>query len=89
MLDDPHRHDVLDGRLPLDARQVARVVAGYEREAVASQPGLTMTAAVDGKGRTDAVVQARRTVRLPFLSWFGIRDVVVRATGKARSPVIT
>ena len=80
------RRDALNRRLPLDARAVVRVVADYQREEAARQPSLTMSASV--AGGTEAVVQARRTVRLPFVSWFGVRNVVVRATGRARSPVI-
>ena len=81
-----NRRDALNQRLPLDAREVARVVAVYQREEVARQPTLTMSATV--RGGTEAVVQARRTVRLPFASWFGMKSVVVRATGRARSPVV-
>lgn len=80
------RRDALNRRLPLDQSEVVRVVAAYQREEVRRQPRLSMTASVSGG--TEAVVQARRTVRLPFVSWFGVRDVVVRATGRARSPVI-
>jgi len=80
------RRDALDRRLPLDEREVARVVALYQREEAARQPTLTLSATVS-RG-TEAVVQARRVVRLPFASWFGVNSVVVRATGRARSPVI-
>lgn len=81
------RRDALNRRLPLDAAMVRRVVAGYQQEEVRRQPTLSLSATVSGG--TEAVVEARRTVRLPFVSWFGVRNVVVRATGRARSPVIT
>jgi uncharacterized membrane protein len=80
------RRDALDQRLPLDVGEVRRVVGIYQREEAVRQPRLTLSATVSGG--TEAVVQARRTVRLPFASWFGIQNVVVRATGRARSPVI-
>lgn len=84
-LNDPRQRDVLDAFLPLDRFAVIDVVARYQREAAASQPTLTMSAdVVDG---TEAVVFARRTVRLPFVSWFGVQQFVVESTGRARSPV--
>lgn len=79
------RNDSLSDGLPLDRTSVIRVVADYQVEAASTQPSLTLSASVvDG---TEAVVQARRTVVLPFVSWFDIRHVVVQATGRARSPV--
>jgi Flp pilus assembly protein TadG len=89
VLNDPSRGNALATRLPLDRLQVARVVARYQGEARGSQPTLTLTSSVAGPGNTEAVVQARRTVRLPFVSWFGVKSVVVQATGRARSPVAT
>lgn len=79
------RRDALDRRLPLDVREVRRVVGLYQREEAARQPTLTLSVTVTGG--TEAVVQARRTVRLPFASRFGVQNVVVRAIGRARSPV--
>lgn len=87
VLNDPDRRDALALRLPLDRAAVTRAVARYQAEAAATQPTLTLTASVTGAGSSEAVVQARRTVTLPFVSWFGIKRVVVRATGRARSPV--
>jgi Flp pilus assembly protein TadG len=84
-LNDPRRRDVLDDFLPLDRGAVIDAVARYEREAAVTQRTLTLRAdVVDG---TEAVVFARRTVRLPFVSWFGVEQVVVESTGRARSPV--
>lgn len=83
------RRDALLSRLPLDRAAVVRAVARYQADQVSSQPTLTMTATVTGRGNSIAVVQARRTVSLPFVSWFGIKSVVVRATGRASSPVTT
>lgn len=79
--------DALASRLPLDPMLVAQVVATYQLDAAQSQPTLTLTPSVEGPGSSEAVVQAQRTVRLPFVSWFGLGEVVVHATGRARSPV--
>jgi hypothetical protein len=87
VLDDPDRNDLLTSRLPLDPELVAQVVARYQDDAAASQRSLTLVPSVEGSASSEAVVQAERTVRLPFLSWFGITEVEVRATGRARSPV--
>ena len=87
VLNDPDRRDALASRLPLDRAEVARAVARYQALAAATQPNLRLTASVTGSGNSEAVVQARRTISLPFVSWFGIKRVVVRATGRARSPV--
>jgi Flp pilus assembly protein TadG len=85
VLNDPGRRDALAELLPLDRVQVAAVTARYQRDAAASQPGLLLSAdVVDG---TEAVVRARRVVTLPFVSWFGVKTVVVEATGRASSPV--
>lgn len=81
------RQDALASRLPLDPYLVAQVVATYQSDAAASQPTLTLTPSVDGVDGTEAVVAAQRLVRLPFVSWFGLHDVTVRAVGRARSPV--
>lgn len=81
------RDDALSLRLPLDRADVVRVVASYQAEAAVTQPTLTLHASVAGADNSEAVVQAQRTVSLPFVSWFGVKRVVVRATGRARSPV--
>jgi Flp pilus assembly protein TadG len=86
-LGDPNRSDVLASRLPLDRAAVVQAVAAYQADAAATQPSLVLTASVTGPGNSEAVVQARRTVSLPFVSWFGVKRVVVRATGRARSPI--
>ena len=87
VINDPHRDDALASRLPLDPVLVAQVVATYQSDAAQSQPNLTLTPSVEGPGSFEAVVDAQRTVQLPFLSWFGIREVVVHSIGRARSPV--
>ncbi len=87
VLNDPERDDVLASHLPLDRAAVLRAVARYQVEAARTQPRLTLVANVTGPGNSEAVVQASRTVSLPFVSWFGVKQVVVRATGRARSPV--
>ena len=74
----------LDARLPLDAGLVDDVVATYESDAQAGQPGLALQSRIDGG--TVAVVDAYRTVQLPFSGWLGIVDVELHATGRARSP---
>ena len=78
----------LEERLPLDSGQVAAVVADYAADAAAEQPGLELVGRVDDADDTVAVVEASRTVRLPFSGWLGVADVQVRATGRARSPVL-
>jgi Flp pilus assembly protein TadG len=85
VLNDPHRRDALAERLPLDQVLVAEVTARYQRDAATTQPGLLLSSeVVDG---TEAVIRARRVVALPFVGWFGVRSVVVEATGRASSPV--
>lgn len=86
-LNDPDRRDALASRLPLDRAAVVRAVSDYQVEAAATQPTLRLTASVTGPGNSEALVEASRTVRLPFVSWFGIEQVLVRARGRARSPV--
>ena len=46
-----------------------------------------VVAAVVAAGTT-AVVVGGRTVTLPFVGWLGIGQVLVRAEGRARSPVV-
>jgi len=87
VLNDPDRRDALAFGLPLDPAAVADAVHRYQVEAAATQPRLTLTSSVVGARSTEAVVHARRTVSLPFVSWFGVKQVVVEATGRARSPV--
>ena len=85
VLNDPGRRDALAERLPLDRVLVAEVTARYQRDAAAAQPGLQLRSdVVDG---TEAVIRARRVVSLPFVGWFGVKSVVVEATGRASSPV--
>ncbi len=76
----------LHGQLPLDERQVTSVVATYESDLRAGQPGLRLSAAVE-QGST-AVVEATRTVQLPFAGWLGVGQVQVTAQARARSPVL-
>lgn len=87
VLNDPDRDDALALRLPLDRAAVRQAVARYQVDAARTQPRLTLVAGVTGPGNSEAVVQASRTISLPFVSWFGVKQVVVRATGRARSPV--
>jgi Flp pilus assembly protein TadG len=79
--------EALTFRLPLDRAAVVRVVADYQAEAALTQPGLLLRGSVTGEGSSEAVVQARRAIALPFVSWFGVKRVVVRAVGRARSPI--
>lgn len=76
----------LRDRLPLDEARVAAVVATYEADEGAAQAGIDLQARVqDG---TEAVVDAYRTVRLPFSGWLRLTSVRLHATGRARSPVV-
>ncbi|MCU1602537.1 MAG: Protein of unknown function rane [Frankiales bacterium] len=77
----------LGERVPLDRAEVADVVAQYQDEARGEQPGLELVGDVDPGDPSTAVVQARRTVALPFVGWLGVGDVDLRATAHARSPV--
>lgn len=77
----------LDGAIPLSPEAVSDVVATYESDAADAQPGLQLVPSVDAAGTTATVV-ARRRVRLPFVSWFGIRDVTVTAVARARAPLV-
>jgi Flp pilus assembly protein TadG len=76
----------LHGQLPLDEQQVAAVVAVYETDTRTGQPGLRLRAAVE-QGTT-AVVEATRTVQLPFVGWLGVGQVQITAQARARSPVL-
>ena len=79
------RDDGLGGRLALDATVVDQVVASYQADARAGQPGLVLSASVEGG--TTAVVLGGRTVRLPFVGWLHVGQVRITAEGRARSPV--
>ena len=74
----------LDERLPLDVDLVDEVVATYASDAQSGQPGLVLQSSVDGG--TVAVVDAYRTVRLPFSGWLGVLRVDLHAVGRAQSP---
>ena len=74
--------------LPLDAQVVEDVVATYEGDADDTLPGLTLVARVDGAGDDEAVVDAYRTITLPFGGWLGVGRVQVHAVARARSPVV-
>lgn len=76
----------LGERLTLDPAAVALVVATYQEEARRGQPGLVLAAHLEPPDT--AVVDGARTVRLPFVGWLGVGRVVVRAQGRARSPVV-
>ena len=75
----------LGQRLALDDLVVQQVVATYQQDARMGQPGLVLDASIEGG--TTAVVVGGRTVALPFVGWLGIGHVLVRAEGRARSPV--
>lgn len=76
----------LQDRVPLSEGGVAERVAAYEAQAESDQPGLQLSAGVDGAGT--AVVVARRTVELPLVGWLGIEDVEVVAEARARAPLV-
>lgn len=76
----------LRDRLPLDEAKVAAVVATYEADERAAQRGIDLQVRV--AGGTEAVVDAYRTVRLPFSGWLRITTVRLHAVGRARSPVV-
>ena len=77
----------LDRRLPLDAGQVRSVVATYQSDERAAQRGLVLSSRVEGGG-TVAVIDARRTVKLPFGGWLNVGNVALHVTARAQSPVI-
>ena len=77
--------DGFGDRLPLDPALVAEAVATYEAEERAGEPGLRLTARLEG---TDtAVVDATRTLRLPLTAFLGVGSTVVHSQSRARSPV--
>jgi hypothetical protein len=79
-----NRSGALTGRLPLDEIAVHAVVASYQQQS--GIPGLRLSSRVDAG--TLAVVDAYRTVRLPFGGWLGVGAVKVHAVARARSPVV-
>ena len=82
------RPDALAHHLPLDAVAVRGVVATYQEDADDSLPGLRLLARVEGAEDEEAVVDAFRTVTLPFGGWLGVGVVEVHAVARARSPVL-
>lgn len=76
----------LSERLPLDEVRVAQVVATYEADERSAQRGIDLQGRV--QGGTEAVVDAYRTVRLPFSGWLRLTTVKLHAVGRARSPVV-
>jgi Flp pilus assembly protein TadG len=79
------RRDALSVRLPLDPALVDDVVATYQADAADDLPGLALVARVEQAD--EAVVDAYRTVTLPFGGWLGVGKVQVHAVARARSPV--
>lgn len=77
----------LSGTLPLDPAAVAEAVAAYAADADDEQPGLRLAGRVDPADRGLAVVEARRSVTLPFVGWLGVAQVQVAAVARARSPL--
>lgn len=72
--------------VPLSTSVVRGRVATYAAAAAAGQPGLAMSAGVEGG--TTAVVVATRTVGLPFGGWLGVDDVDLTATARAQAPLV-
>lgn len=79
--------DALASRLPLDEVAVQDVVATYQEDADDSLPGLRLVASVEGVDSSEAVVDAYRTITLPFGGWLEVGTVEVHAIARARSPV--
>lgn len=77
--------DALATRLPLDPAQVEDVVATYQADADDNLPGLRLLVRVENE--TEAVVDAYRTITLPFGGWLGVGKIEVHAVARARSPV--
>lgn len=82
------REDALSHRLPLDGGLVDDVVATYQAAADSTLPGLRLYGRVEGANDDEAVVDAYRTVALPFVGWLGVGKVQVHAVARARSPVV-
>jgi Flp pilus assembly protein TadG len=77
----------LGQRIPLDQGLAAQRVAAYQAQADDSQPGLRLAVDVSTDGTT-AVVQAERTVDLPFGQMLGFKPVRVEAEARARAPTV-
>lgn len=80
------RDNALAQHVPLDRGLVGDVVATYESDARGGQPGLRLVATVQGED--EAVVDAYRTITVPFGGWLGVGKVQVHAVARARSPVL-
>lgn len=80
------RANGLGGQLSLDPAAVDDTVASYQRDAADAQPGLVLLAHVEAPGT--AVVDGSRAIRLPFVGWLGIGQVLLGSEGRARSPVL-
>lgn len=76
---------VADG-VPLSPPAVEATVADAAAAASTDQPGLAMSATVEG-GHV-AVVRAERTVTVPFGGWLGVGSVHLSATARSRSPLV-
>jgi len=76
----------LAARLPLDAAAVQAVVEQYEADARRGQTGLDLRVHLAGAGGSVAVVDAYRTVKLPFAGWLRLGRVQLHAVGRAQSP---
>ncbi|MCU1593477.1 MAG: Protein of unknown function rane [Frankiales bacterium] len=82
------RDNALATRLPLDSALVSDVVSTYEADADNDLPGLRLVSHVEGAAADEAVVDAYRTITLPFGGWLGVGRVQVHAVARARSPII-
>ena len=80
-----YRTGLTGERLPLSQAEARQRVADYSRLAAVAQPGLRMSVTVDG---ATATVIAVRDVALPFGRLVGLRPLQVRATARARSPLL-
>ncbi len=74
-----------DEAVPLSDPLVNGRVQAYAAREQRNQPGLVMSSRV--VGGDIVVVQASRSVSLPFGGWLGIKDVQVTGEASARSPV--
>jgi Flp pilus assembly protein TadG len=77
--------DALATHLPLDSGLVSDIVTSYQSDAGHDLPGLRLVARVEGTD--EAVIDAYRTITLPFGGWLGVGKVQVHAVARARSPV--
>lgn len=82
-----NRDNALATRLPLDPSLVGEVVATYQGDADNTLPGLRLVSHVEGAGDDEAVVDAYRTITLPFGGWLAVGRIQVHATARARSPI--